>query len=291
MSEPGVVHTDGAGLDASPPKETQRVRLDIAYDGTDFAGWAAQPGRRTVAGVLRSELERMFGEGHATGLTVAGRTDAGVHATGQVAHFDAPVAAWTKLGPTLVRRLSGLLPPDVRVMAATPVSDAFDARFSALSRRYEYRVSTEPYGVSPLRARDTLAWPRRLDLDAMNEAAASLIGTHDFAAFCRRKEHATTVRAIARCDWRAEPDGILVATVEADAFCWSMVRSLVGAMIAVGEGRRAVSWPCGLLSRTDRANDVLVAPAHGLTLVGVDYPSDDAGLRERALRTRNRRDI
>jgi tRNA pseudouridine38-40 synthase len=294
MSEPGAVHEDGAGLDSSPQAvsgdETQRVRLDIAYDGTDFSGWAAQPDRRTVAGVLRKELERVFGEGRAAGLTVAGRTDAGVHATGQVAHFDIPSTAWRATGSTLIRRLSGLLPPDVRVTAAAAVSDAFDARFSALSRRYEYRVSTEPYGAPPLRARDTLAWPRQLDVEAMNAAAAGLIGTHDFAAFCRRKDHATTVRAIRRCDWRVDPDRILVATVEADAFCWSMVRSLVGAMIAVGEGRRAVGWPCGLLDRVERANDVMVAPAYGLTLVEVTYPADDAGLSARALLTRNRRD-
>jgi tRNA pseudouridine38-40 synthase len=293
VTEPGATLIGDAGLD-SVPRETQRVRLDIAYDGTDFSGWAAQPGRRTVAGVLMEQLDRVFrdrdGAFGPTGLTVAGRTDAGVHATGQVAHVDVAAAAWSRTGPTLIRRLSGLLPPDVRVTDATAVPKAFDARFSALWRRYEYRVGTEPYGVSPLRARDTLAWPRPLDVEAMKAAAQGLVGTHDFAAFCRRKEHATTVRAVMRCDWRIDPDGILVATVQADAFCWSMVRSLVGAMIAVGEGRRAESWPHALLSRAERAGDVVVAPAHGLTLVQVAYPQSEAALGERSAITRNRRD-
>src|SRR5262249_43193704 len=147
----------------------------------------------------------------------------------------------------------------------------FNARFSALGRRYEYRVSDAPYGAGPLQARYTLAWPRPLDLDLLNLAAGGLTGEHDFAAYCRRKEHATTVRALTRLDWRREPDGVLVATVEADAFCQAMVRSLVGALLPVGDGRRPLSWPAGLLDRTERASEVVVASPHGLTLVGVDY--------------------
>jgi tRNA pseudouridine38-40 synthase len=260
----------------------------VSYDGTDFSGWAAQPGRRTVAGVLSGEIERLFGIGGAVGLTVAGRTDAGVHASGQVAHVDVDAEAWTRLADTLVRRLSGLLPPDVRVRAATPVPETFDARFSALSRRYEYRVSDEPWGVDPLHARDTLAWPRRLDERSMNEAASALVGLHDFVAFCRRKDHASTIRAVSRFAWRR--DDVLVATVAADAFCQSMVRSLVGALIAVGEGRRDVTWPVELLRRTERASDVVVAPPHGLNLVDVGYP-DESLYEHRAVQTRNRRDL
>ena len=204
-------------------------------------------------------------------LTVAGRTDAGVHATGQVAHTDLSSdvdPAW------LVRRLARLLPVDVRVRAVTPVPPAFDARFSALRRHYRYRVATGPSGAEPLRARDTLAWPYALDVDAVNAASALLVGEHDFAAFCKRREGATTVRELQRLAWEQNPDGVVTAAVSADAFCHSMVRSLVGALLDVGRGRRAVDWPAGLLARDARATEVAVAPAHGLTLVGVDYPPD-----------------
>lgn len=264
-----------------------RIRLDLAYDGTDFSGWAAQPGRRTVAGVLGTALDTLLPGW--TGMTVAGRTDAGVHATGQVCHVDVPADAWQAVADSVVRRFAALLPPDVRVRAATEVPAAFDARFSALSRRYEYRVTDAPYGAEPLRRRDTLAWPRPLTVDLMNEAAQGLVGEHDFAAYCRRKEHATTVRAVRRLQWRREPDGVLVAAVEADAFCQAMVRSLVGALLAVGDGRRPVPWPAGLLSRRERASEVVVAPPHGLTLVRVCYPSDAAELARRAELTRRLR--
>jgi tRNA pseudouridine38-40 synthase len=268
--------------------QTVRVRLDVAYDGTGFSGWAVQPERRTVAGVLVEQLDRVFGPGAATGLTVAGRTDAGVHATGQVCHLDVPADRWAALAPTLVRRLAGLLPADVRVLRAVEVPAAFDARFAALWRRYEYRVTDAEPGADPLRRVNTLAWPRRLDLDRLNAAAAGLVGEHDFAAFCRRKEHATTIREVSTLRWARDAEQVLVATVQADAFCWSMVRSLVGGMLAVGEGRREPDWPAALLTRRERANDVLVAPAHGLTLVAVGYPADRE-LAERALVTRNLR--
>lgn len=266
-----------------------RVRLDVAYDGTDFSGWAAQPGRRTVAGALSETLDRVFGPAGAVGLTVAGRTDAGVHATGQVCHVDIVDAGWRQFGDTLLRRLAGLLPTDVRVRAATPVPADFDARFSATFRRYEYRVTDAPYGAEPLRRRDTLAWPRPLDPSALNAAAEGLVGEHDFAAYCRRKEHATTLRRIGRLDWRRDPDGVLVATVQADAFCQAMVRSLVGAMLVVGDGRRPVAWPASLLNRRERASEVTVVPPHGLTLVEVGYPNDPTEYGARANQTRRLR--
>jgi tRNA pseudouridine38-40 synthase len=250
-----------------------RVRLDIAYDGTDFSGWAVQPARRTVAGELLSALGRLFGADTALKMVVAGRTDAGVHATGQVCHVDLPADAWHSLQPSLLRRLAAVLPGDVRVHAVTEVPDSFDARFSATFRRYHYRVTDAVHGAEPLRRHDTLAWPRPLDPGLLNAAAAGLLGEHDFAAFCRRKEHATTVREINRLEWSRDLDGVLFATVQADAFCQAMVRSLVGAMLHVGEGRRAADWPASLLRLTARSDEVTVAPAHGLTLVAVGYPS------------------
>jgi tRNA pseudouridine38-40 synthase len=257
-----------------------RIRLDVAYDGTDFSGWAAQPGRRTVAGVLTGALTVVLRV--PVVLTVAGRTDAGVHATGQVASADLPAdldPAWA------VRRLARLLPADVRVTAVTAAPAEFDARFAALRRHYRYRVATAPWGAEPLRARDTLAWPHPLDLDAVAAASAALLGEHDFAAFCKRREGATTVRALERLEWTRGRDGVVESAVSADAFCHSMVRSLVGALLDVGRGRRAVEWPAALLGRQARVSDVAVAPAHGLTLVGVDYPPDDE-LAARAAVTR-----
>ncbi|MGW4152302.1 tRNA pseudouridine(38-40) synthase TruA [Micromonospora chersina] len=269
--------------------ERTRLRLDVSYDGTDFSGWAAQPTRRTVAGVLMQTLDLFLGAGTATGLTVAGRTDASVHATGQVCHLDLPTEVWRQHDGKLLRRLARLLPPDVRVRAMTEVPADFDARFSATFRRYEYRVTDAPWGAEPLRRTDTLAWPKPLDLAALNAAAAGLVGEHDFAAYCRRKENATTLREVTRLDWRRDPDGILVATVQADAFCQNMVRSLVGAMLVAGDGRRPVEWPAGLLSRRERSSEVTVAPAHGLTLVEVGYPADPAEYARRADLTRRLR--
>ena len=249
-----------------------RVRLDIGYDGTDFSGWARQPGRRTVCGVLEDALGTVLRTPIA--LTVAGRTDAGVHADGQVAHTDLAVGV---VGPDpswLVRRLARLLPPDVRVTAVQPVPENFDARFAALARHYRYRLTTAESGADPLRARDTVAWPRPVDLGRMRAASAPLLGEHDFAAFCRRREGATTVRELQRLDWRAGAGDVVIADVSADAFCHSMVRSLVGALLAVGEGRREVGWPAGLLTAGTRVSSVGVAPARGLCLTGVDYPPE-----------------
>ncbi|MFI6273231.1 tRNA pseudouridine(38-40) synthase TruA [Micromonospora zamorensis] len=269
--------------------ERIRLRLDVSYDGTGFSGWAAQPTRRTVAGVLVETLDLVLGAGTATGLTVAGRTDAGVHATGQVCHLDLPVDVWREHEGRLLRRLARLLPTDVRVRAMTEVPADFDARFSATFRRYEYRVTDAPFGAEPLRRHEVLAWPKPLDLAALNAAAGGLVGEHDFAAYCRRKENATTLREVTRLDWRRDPDGILVATVQADAFCQAMVRSLVGAMLVAGDGRRPVEWPGSLLTSEVRSSEVTVAPARGLTLVAVGYPADPADYARRADLTRRLR--
>jgi tRNA pseudouridine38-40 synthase len=262
-----------------------RLRLELEYDGGGFAGWARQPGLRTVQGVVEEALGRVLRA--PVVLTVAGRTDAGVHATGQVAHVDVPVEAWAAAA-TLVRRLAGVLPTDVRVTAVAPAPTGFDARFSALWRRYAYRVADAPSGAEPLRRHDTLAWPRPLDLDALRAAAAGLLGEHDFAAFCRRREGASTIRTLQCLDWARAPDGVLVATVQADAFCHMMVRSVIGALLVVGEGRRPVDWPAALLATRERAGTVTVVPPHGLTLVQVGYPPD-SDLAARAELTRRRR--
>nr|WP_157408711.1 tRNA pseudouridine(38-40) synthase TruA [Actinoplanes sp. N902-109] len=264
------------------------MRLDVSYDGSAFSGWAVQPTRRTVAGELLAALGKLIGPDAEPGLTVAGRTDAGVHATGQVCHIDVADDVWDTLKESLLRRLAALMPPDARVKRATPVPASFDARFSATFRRYEYRVADTVFGPEPLRRHDTLGWVRPLDLDRLNAAAAGLVGLHDFAAFCKRKEHATTVRAINRLDWRRADDGVAVATVQADAFCQAMVRSLVGAMLTVGDGRRDPGWPAELLTLRERSSEVTVAPAHGLTLVAVGYP-DESEYAQRADATRRLR--
>jgi tRNA pseudouridine38-40 synthase len=264
-----------------------RVRLDLAYDGGEFSGWARQPAQRTVQATVEEALARLFRPPVA--LTVAGRTDAGVHATGQVAHGDVPASGWDDLGGSLLRRLAGLLSADVRVTAVAPAPPGFDARWSAQYRRYAYRVTDAPWGADPLRREDTLAWHRPLDLGAMRTATGGLLGEHDFAAYCRRREGASTVRTLRRLDWTRGEDGVLVAAVEADAFCHAMVRGLVGVLLAVGEGRHPVHWPASLLADRDRSSAVTVAPAHGLTLVHVEYPPD-AELAARAAATRRRRD-
>ena len=269
------------------PGPARRYRIDLAYDGTDFSGWARQPELRTVQGVLEETLSTIWRVPVA--LTVAGRTDAGVHADAQVCHVDLP--AGVELHPGLIGRLARMLPPDVRVHAVTPAPDGFDARFSAMRRHYAYRVSTAPWGPEPLRARDTLRWPRPLDVDAMNAAGAAMLGEHDFAAYCRPRAGATTVRELQYLRWDAEPGepDVLVARLSADAFCHSMVRSVVGALLAVGEGRRPVEWPAALLAARGRSSEVTVVAARGLRLTGVDYP-DVADLADRAARTRRRRD-
>lgn len=260
-----------------------RLRLDIAYDGTDFNGWAAQDGLRTVAGVLDDALSTVFRT--PLRLFAAGRTDSGVHASGQVAHVDVPADhlghAYARGDHTgepefapLIRRLARFLPEDVRVRQIVRAPTGFDARFSALRRHYTYRISLALHGVDPHDARFVTPWTRPLDVDAMALASQSLLGLHDFAAFCRHRPGATTIRELQRMDWIRDGD-LVTAHVTADAFCWSMVRSLVGALLAVGEGRREPAWCATLLTATARSSDFAAAPARGLSLVGVDYPPDD----------------
>lgn len=260
-----------------------RFRLDISYDGTEFSGWARQPGRRTVEQTIGDAIAMVVRLSDAPSLTVAGRTDAGVHATGQVAHVDLP----TQLDPAdLVRRLAAVLPDDVVVRRVAAAPEGFDARFSALARHYRYRVTDRP--PDPMRRRDTLAWSRPLDETAMQLAARGLEGEHDFAAFCRPREGATTIRTLHRLAVGREDEGVVVVTAAADAFCHNQVRAMVGALLAVGEGRRGVNWPRQVLEAGVRDSAVTVAPPRGLTLVHVDYPPDE-WLAERAATTRARR--
>lgn len=257
-----------------------------------------QDGQRTVAGVINDAMSTVFRS--PLRLFAAGRTDSGVHATGQVAHVDVPGDAVGHAHPRrprigepefapLIRRLARLLPEDVRVRQIVRAPDGFDARFSALRRHYAYRLSTAPYGTEPEQSRFVTPWPRPLDVDAMAAAARILLGLHDFAAFCRQRPGATTIRELQRLEW-SRHGHLLTAYVSADAFCWSMVRSLVGALLAVGEGRRQPDWCATLLTATHRSSDFAAAPARGLTLVGVDYPPDDE-LAARIAVTRDLRNL
>jgi tRNA pseudouridine38-40 synthase len=260
-----------------------RLRLDLAYDGTDFAGWAIQPGLRTVQGVLADGLATVF-RVQQVRLVVAGRTDAGVHAQGQVAHCELPAERWTAERDRAIRRLAGLLPGDVRVYAATEVGADFDARFGALWRSYRYRICDADAGVEPLRRHDTASWRRSLDAEQMRQAGQALLGLHDFAAFCRRRDAASTIRQLQQLAVTRRQQ-VIELDLRADAFCHSMVRSLVGALAAVGEGRRPVDWPARLLGLGRRSDEVTVAPAHGLTLIEVGYPPAEQ-LAARAAQTR-----
>ncbi|SKC48605.1 tRNA pseudouridine38-40 synthase [Krasilnikoviella flava] len=281
------------------------MRLDLAYDGTHFAGWATQPRLRTVQGVLEDALATVLRTGPLglprPRLTVAGRTDAGVHARGQVAHVDVPRELWEVLpgrsdrepGVALADRLAGVLPPDVVVHRTAEAPAGFDARFSAMHRRYVYRVADRPALRDPLR-RDWVLWHRRpLDVEAMHRALQPLVGLHDFAAFCKPREGATTIRELTRLSWERPdegPDaGLAVATVQADAFCHSMVRALVGMSLAVGEGRRDADAPAQVLAGRSRSAAAGVVAARGLVLEHVAYPEDDE-LAARAERVRARRD-
>ncbi|MFD3540507.1 tRNA pseudouridine(38-40) synthase TruA [Streptomyces sp. NPDC058662] len=267
-----------------------RVRLDLSYDGKDFSGWAKQRVLRTVQGELESALRTVMRLPDPVELTVAGRTDAGVHARGQVAQFDVAAEVWAEHHDKLLRRLAGRLPHDVRVWRAAEAPAGFNARFSAIWRRYAYRVGDHQAGVDPLRRGHVLwhQWP--LDVDAMNEAAAALVGEHDFAAYCKKREGATTIRTLQQLSWERGEDGIVTATVRADAFCHNMVRSLVGALLHVGDGHRPTDWPGKVLAAAVRDSSVHVVKPHGLTLEEVGYPADEL-LAARSKEARNMRTL
>ena len=264
-----------------PESGFRRLRIDIAYDGTRFSGWATQPGRRTMQDLVEEAISRISRTDIES--IVAGRTDAGVHATGQVIHVDVPDAMFDRdlTYIDLRFKLNRILDEDIRVMAISDAPAGFHARFSALRRYYSYKILDNNDVVAPLSRYDVASWYRPLDADAMNEASRLLLGHHDFAAFCKFKVGGTTIRTLEKYEWRRDEQGLLVADVVADAFCYSMVRNLVGAVVCVADGRKDPQWIAELLANKERVSDSLVFPARGLTLYKVDYPTDDQ-LLERA---------
>jgi tRNA pseudouridine38-40 synthase len=261
-----------------------RLRIDLAYDGTHFFGWGKQPDRRTV----QEEVEKAIGTVTQSKIDsiVAGRTDAGVHASGQVIHVDVPdTVNLEELG----YKLNRILDTDVRVMNVSVAPVAFHARFSALRRHYTYKILDANQVVSPLHRFDVTSWYRPLDIDAMNTASALLLGDHDFAAYCKFREGATTIRQLQKFEWIRDSEGYLIGDVVADAFCYSMVRNLVGAVVCVADGRFGPEWIAETLANKVRISDSLVFPASGLTLRQVDYPSDYE-LLDRAAKTVARRE-
>lgn len=297
------------GEDARSDRTLTRIRLDIAYDGTDFNGWTRQPGLPTVQGTIETALATLFRRHPPEPtLVVAGRTDAGVHAQGQVAHLDLDEEQIASIlrprkqrnaspadvdaAAALRRRLTGVLGPDAGIVIthARLAPPGFDARFSAVWRRYEYRIADAAAVRDPLQRRRTTWLPAALDLAAMNEAAGSLVGLHDFATYCKPREGATTIRTLQAFTWHRDEDGVLVANLQADAFCHGMVRALVGGCVAVGEGKLAPQRLRELRDAVQRSNAFIVMPARGLTLLAVGYP-DDAELATRAEQTRARREL
>lgn len=276
---------------------TVRIRIDLAYDGTDFNGWAVQPDFRTVQGVVEVALETVV---RRPGLrvTCAGRTDTGVHARGQVIHVDVPGQLLTgSMGRSqeppleaLGRRMNGILPADIRVRRTSQAPEGFNARYSAVWRRYTYRVADDPSLVDPLTRNHVLAWRRRLDLDAMNMAAAHLTGLNDFASYCRAREGASTIRTLLDLHWSRSESGLAELNVRADAFCHNMVRALTGCLMAIGDGRRPIEWAPQTLEALRRHPAVTVMAARGLTLEEVGYP-DGIELVRQAERARNKREL
>jgi tRNA pseudouridine38-40 synthase len=246
-----------------------RLRLDIAYDGTNFSGWAKQPDRRTCQELLESTISKIARFKVET--VVAGRTDAGVHATGQVVHVDVPENLDLE---DLTYRINRIMDEDLRITKISIAPPAFHARFSALRRSYRYKILDNNQVIPPLNRADVAPWYRTLNLDLLNEASALLLGSNDFAAFCKFREGSTTVRNLEKFSWIRDSDGFLIADVVADAFCYSMVRNLVGAVVCVADGRFEPEWVATTLKNRERISDSLVFPARGLTLYKVEYPPD-----------------
>jgi len=244
-----------------------RLRIDLAYDGTNYSGWAKQPDQRTVQEEFENALSTITQSKVET--IVAGRTDAGVHATGQVIHVDVPESLNLE---ELAFKLNRMLDEDIRILKVGVVQGPFHARFSALRRSYIYKIMDGNNAVLPLNRFDITPWYRTLDVDLLNSASALMIGEHDFAAYCKFREGSTTIRNLIRFDWSRDDQGLVIARLSADSFCYSMVRNLVGATVCVAEGRFGTDWIQATLANKERISDSLVFPSRGLTLTHVDYP-------------------
>lgn len=298
-----------------------RLRIDLAYDGTGFYGWAKQPEIRTVQGEIERVLHTILRvpEGDPTEplrLTVAGRTDTGVHASHQVCHLDVnedvlkrcvghmdvpPVIA-------LTRRLQRMLPADIAIRGITPAPDGFDARFSALERTYVYRIADRSSEVDPRTRNFVLHIDDELDLKAMNEAAAMTIGLHDFGSFATPNPGGTTIREVKTAYWRRVPQrtliddgmtmgeryrtptvesGLVCFVIVADAFARNMVRSLVNGCVQVGIGKRSLDWFAGKMAAPLREGSTGPIAPQGLTLEHIEYPADDQlAVRAEAIRAK-----
>nr|WP_114129662.1 tRNA pseudouridine(38-40) synthase TruA [Aurantimicrobium sp. MWH-Uga1] len=298
-----------------------RLRLDFGYDGTDFAGWAKQPDKRTVEGTMEHAFAQVLRMDVSPRIVVAGRTDAGVHAAAQVAHIDVPLEQLIRVSfsreerrelqeqggipivdglplvphsmlHALMRRVDGSMGrnADVVINKVTVAPAGFDARFSPLARRYEYRLADGLEHVNPIDRRRTAFHFYPLDVDAMNEAAEMMLGLRNFSAFCRPRPGATTIRELQEFHWQRDEHGVIVAQLQADAFCHSMVRSLVGACVAAGSGTHSLDAIEDLRDKGDRTSVFKVMPAHGLTLTQIIYPPDDE-VGQRADLTRSRREL
>jgi tRNA pseudouridine38-40 synthase len=272
---------------------TVRWRLDLGYDGTNFSGWATQPGRRTVQGELESWIRRILRLDEPVQLVCAGRTDAGVHARGQVAHVDLGSVLIID-GAALSRRLNKVLGGDCVIRRITAAPPGFDARFAAIWRRYVYRLSDGGVPPDPLYRSQIAQLNAEVDLDRLNEEAAALVGLRDFGAFCRRRDGASTIRNLLELAARRVPSGpmagVIECTVRADAFCHAMVRSLIGALVAVATGQRDHEWLAAITERGVRDSSITVMPATGLTLEEVGYPADHE-LAARVLEARALREV
>ena len=273
-----------------------RLKIELAYDGTRYAGWAKQPNQLTIQAEIESAIFKVTRNRSST--VVAGRTDAGVHAAHQIIHLDLPSdAAVSRYRPdenrweigNLAFRLNQILDEDIRILKVEVASQDFHARYSALSREYTYKILDGGRQIPPLQRFGVAPWYRELDLDLLNEVCAQLLGEHDFAAFCKFREASTTIRNLQEFSWQRDNIGFLVARIRADAFCYSMIRNLVGAAVCVGEKRFPAQWMLDIFTAKSRVSDSYVFPARGLTLVKIEYPDED-GLRNRALLTANRRD-
>lgn len=247
-----------------------RIRGEVAYDGKDFSGWGRQPDRRTVQGDIEDAIAQILRLDRVI-IQCAGRTDAGVHATGQVIHLDIPTEWSDRLGD-LAYKVNAILAEDVVIKSFVHTSQDFDARFAALSRSYTYFIKE---GLRDPITRNRVYQHREyLDVAAMNDASQVLLGLHDFSAFCRKTDYGTSIRTLQKFSWSRTDDGLIRVDIKSDAFCYSMVRALVGAVISIGEGRRTKEWLKEYLDGGVKDPAVFMAPGHPLTLVEVEYPDE-----------------